>query len=340
MIQLRMTSAALAEEGDDVVLRGVIDPETLGALRADSYQREVESRSYIEGIAEGFRTNSVADIDLGMRGGDYDERAGTFTLKDPVYIVDGFQRVNAARLALDKGMRPVLGAALRFNTSFAWEKERFHVLNAKRKRIAPSIHLRNLRSDFPVVEMLFDLSVRDEGFPLHERVCWQQNMRRGHLLTALTLLRCVGELQAHFGAGRSVAMEQLVAAMQGTMEKVGKAAYRGNVLVFFGLMEECWAVSRVAYKDQAPVLRGGFLAALTKVLDAHEEFWNEKQLVVDPAVRRKLKAFPVTDPHVAALASGGAASTAILFQMLVSHLNAGRRTKKLVSRPGKGEVAA
>jgi hypothetical protein len=340
MNHLRMTCAALAEEGDDIVLRGVIDPETLGALRADSYQREVESRSYIEGIAEGFRTNSVADIDLGMRGGDYDERSGTFTLKDPVYIVDGFQRVNAARLALDKGMRPVLGAALRFNTSFAWEKERFHLLNARRKRVSPNIHLRNLRGEFAVVEMLYDLSWRDEGFPLHERVCWQQNMRRDHLLTALTLLRCVGELQAHFGAGRSTAMEPLVASMQGTMERIGKAAYRGNVLVFFGLLEECWAVSRIAFKDQTTVLRGGFLNALAKVFDAHEEFWNEKRLVVDASVRRKLKAFPVADPHVAALASGGTASSAILFQTLVSHLNAGRRTRKLVARSESNGAAA
>jgi hypothetical protein len=331
-MHLKMTSAALAEEGDDIVLRGVIDPATLDALRVDSYQREIESRPYIEGIAEGFRTNSVADIDLGMRGGDFDERSGVFTLRDPVYIIDGFQRVNAARLALDRGLRPALGAALRFNTTFAWEKDRFQVLNAKRKRVSPNVHLRNLRTDFPVVEMLHDLCRREAGFPLHDRVCWQQNMRRDHLVTALTLLKCVGVLQAHFGAGRSTAMEQLVSAMQGTMEKIGRVAYRQNVLVFFGVLEECWGVSRIPYKEQATVLRGGFLTALARLFDAHDEFWNEKRLVVAAPLRRKLKSFPVADPNVAALASGGTAPTSILYQMLLAHLNSGKRTQKLVAR--------
>jgi hypothetical protein len=335
-----MTSAALAEDGEDIVLRGVIDPDTIDALKVDSYQREIESRAYIEQIAGGFRSNSVADIDLGMRGGNYDERDGTFTLKDPVFIVDGFQRVTAARLALSQGKRPMLGAALRFNTSFAWEKERFHVLNAKRKRIAPSIHLRNLRTDFAVVEMLYDLCRRDEGFPLHDRVCWQQNMRRDHLLTALTFMKCVGALHAHFGAGRTFISDELVRAMQSTMEKVGKATYRNNVLVFFGVLEDCWAISRIAYKDQATVLRGAFLAALARVFDEHDEFWSDKCLVVAATLRRKLKAFPVTDPNVVALASGGGTSTTLLGQMLLAHLNAGKRTQKIVGRESREPAGA
>lgn len=339
-MHLKMTSAALAEEGDDIVLRGVIDPDTLDALQVAAYQREIESVRYIEDIAKGFETRSVADIDLGMRGGDYDEKAGTFTLKDPVYIVDGFQRVTAAKTVMLRGVRPVLGAAVRFNTTFAWEKERFHLLNAKRKRISPNVHLRNMRSDFAVVEMLHDLCRREQGFPLHGRVCWQQNMRREHLVTAMTLLKCVGALHAHLGAGRLVRMEDLVAAMQATMDRVGKAAYRANVLVFFGVMQECWGISRIVYKDQATVLRGGFLDALARILDAHDEFWNDRRLIVTPPVRRKLASFPIADPHVQMLAGSGGTSRVLLHDMLLAHLNAGRRTQKLVARAEKPEVGA
>jgi hypothetical protein len=336
---LKLTSAALAEEGDDIVLRGVIDPDTLDALRVDRYQREMESQRYIEDIAEGFKTHSVADIDLGMRGGDYDEYAGTLTLKNPVYVIDGFQRVSAARLAMSHGTRPVLGAALRFNTTFEWEKSRFHVLNARRKRVSPNIHLRNLRTDYPVVEMLHDLC-NEQGFPLHERVCWQQNLRPKHLVTATTLLKSAGALQAHFGGGRSVRLEQLLDCMQTTMEKIGRANYRTNILVFFGVLEECWGVRRIAYREHATVLRGGFLGALAKLFDEHDEVWVEKRLVVPTSIRRKLASFPVTDPSVEKLASSAGPANAMLYELILKHLNAGRRTNRLVGRSEKNGAAA
>jgi len=338
-MHLKMTAAALAEEGDDIVLRGVIDPETLDALKVDSYQREIESQRYIEDIAEGFRTHSVADIDLGMRGGDYDEVDGVFTLKDPVYVIDGFQRVTAARHAMQHGVRPVLGAALRFNTSFAWEKARFHVLNAKRKRVSPNVHLRNLRTDYEVVELLHEIS-NERGFPLCERVCWQQNARERHFVTALTLLKCVGALHAHFGAGRTLHLEQLVAATQTVMERIGKSNYRNNVLVFFGAMEECWGLRRMELKEHATVLRGGFLLTLAKVFDEHDEFWIEKRLVVPADIRRKLASFPVNDPSVERLASSSGPSLLMLRQLVLDHLNAGRRGGKLVPRDARTGAAA
>lgn len=339
-MQLRMTSAALAEEGDDIVLRGVIDPATIDALDIDSYQREIESDRYIEDIAKAFEKGSVADIDLGMRGGAYDESDGAFTLKDKVYIIDGFQRVTAARKAMLRGVRPVLGAALRFNTNFAWEKERFHLLNAKRKRISPNVHLRNTRSDVAAIALLFDLCQREEGFPLHKRVCWQQNMGREHLVTAMTLLKCVTTLHAHLGGGRSLAMDQLVAAAQATVDKIGRANFRANVQVFFGVLQECWGVNRIAYKDQGTALRGGFLTALARILDAHDDFWTGERLVVSPQHRRKLKSFAISDPNVQRLAASSGPAVLILHQMMLAHLNAGRRTQKLVERPETPSGAA
>jgi hypothetical protein len=331
-MQLRMTPAVLAEEGEDIVLRGLIDPDTLDALRVDNYQREIESRQYIEDIARSFATNAVADIDLGMRGGDFVEEDGAFVLKDPVYIVDGFQRVTAARHAMGEGVRPMLGAALRFNTNYEWEKERFHVLNAKRKRVSPNIHLRNMRSRFPLVELLHELCQDEKGFPLHRHVCWQQSMRRDHLLTATTLLKCVATLHAHFGVARSLPMEELVAALQKVVTRIGAAQFRANVLVFVGVVEDCWAVSRLGCKDQTTAVRGGFLTSLARILDEHDAFWRETRLVVEAPVRRKLKSFPITDGNVQRLAASSGPSALILHQMMLGHLNAGRRTGKLVAR--------
>lgn len=50
--------------------------------------------------------------------------------------------------------------------------------------------------------MLFKLS-QNKGFILYSRISWEQNMKRGELISALTLAKAVGMLHSHIGPGRS-----------------------------------------------------------------------------------------------------------------------------------------
>lgn len=337
---VKMNDAALAEEGADgvIVLRGVLDPASLDALRVDTYQREMQPMRTLEGIAKGFLNSSVPDIDLGMRGGDFEERDGVFTLKDPVYVIDGFQRTSAARLLVSRGIEPVLGAAVRFNTTHEFEKERFRVLNLSRSRVSPNVMLRNMREEFPVIELLHDITTSEEGFPLRGRVCWRQSMGREHVSTGLVVTRAAGTLHAHLGAGKSSRVEELARSMQPVYQRIGRESYRQNVLAFFGVLHECWSVGDVVYKAPCTALRAQFMLTLARVFDEHETFWRGLSLVVEKSIRTKLQQFPTSDPSIAALCSGGSGpARSLLLTMLVDHINSGRRTGHLRPWPKLSE---
>lgn len=327
---LRMTSAGLSEDGDEIVLRGVIDPDTFEALRADAYQREVQPIEGLRKIAKGFANSSVPDVDLGMRGGDYVEKDGTFTLRDPVYVVDGLQRISAARIVKQEGGSPVLGAALRFNTTFEFERERFEILNIRRMKMSPNVILRNRKDDVPFLGVLYDLSTTEEGFPVKGRVSWRQSMGREHLITATVLAKAIVALHGHYGSVGSSNIKDVIGTGTVTYDRVGKARFRANVMSFFGVLEDCWGVQSVVYKAPCAAIKSGFLMALARALSEHSDFWIEKQLVVPKDVREKLRTFPMSDPSVVVLLSGGSgAGRLVLRNLIVDHINSGRRTRRL-----------
>src|ERR1700677_3610952 len=93
---ISLTSAALDEHAGEIVLRGVLAPESLPLLKVADYQREIlpgmRARN-LESVLES--GSSVPDITLGMRGGQFTEqKKGTFSLEDRVFIIDGLQRTN------------------------------------------------------------------------------------------------------------------------------------------------------------------------------------------------------------------------------------------------------
>jgi len=67
---IKITNAALAEFDNEIILRGVIDPTSLGSLKLTTYQREVQDRKEIRSIMKGFETRGgVPNIEVGMRMG-------------------------------------------------------------------------------------------------------------------------------------------------------------------------------------------------------------------------------------------------------------------------------
>ena len=330
---VRIIHAAL-DEGEDgsIILRGLIDPETLDALLSDDYQREILSVSTINQILKGFEpTGSVPDIDLGMRGIRTRDADDAYTLLDDVYIIDGLQRVTAAKRYRLSGKVPRLGATVHFNTTKKWEIERFRTLNADRTKVSTNVLLRNACDDYDVVKAFYNMCESDNQFVMKGRVCWSQGKQRLHLITALTLMKAVGVLHSHLGPGLSKGVRELSASLEKTFDLVGRNIFRENVRTFFQLIEDCWGIRTVTYAG-ACHLRNTFLFSLARVISNHPTFWRENKVFIEMDLVRKFKTFPVQDPTVQQLSGAGGQAGKMLYSLMVSHLNSGKRTKRLKQR--------
>lgn len=338
---IKMNHAALDEtlEGE-IILRGRIDPDSLPLLQVADYQREVLPLTTITSIIEGFHEGSIPDIDLGMRGEKYLERGPGFYLQNPVYIIDGLQRVSAARQIMQEngGRLPRLGATVHFGTNEEWERDRFKILNADRTKLSSNVLLRNMRYDVEVVDLLYRLC-QDKTFVLHGRVNWQQRMRRSELISAVTLLKVSGALHAHIGPGKSSGIKELGAGAQKIMGRTGKNIFRDNVKTFFHLVDQCWGIQCITYSGGAPYIRSSYLMVLATVLSNHTNFWKENRLFIEAPLIRKIKLFPVSsDPYVASLCSATGKAKEILYNLIVGHINSGKRTRKLQPRTKAVEI--
>lgn len=334
---IKIVKGALAElEDGTIVLRGVIDQESLRHIRADNYQREQMRR---DDIMAGLKNGSqLPDVELGMRGQNFTSKGSTFVLNDPLYAIDGWQRISTALKYIDAvaDAHVNIGAMIRLDTTEEYERARFAILNGKQRvKVSASLLLRNQRHTSPAVLMLFGVSGSDRAFVLNGRVAWGQNMARNELLSAFTFAKIVSTLHSHKVGGLSSQMEQIVSALDRGVDAFGIQVMRENVKVFFDLVDECWGIRRIHYRDGAAYMKGGFLAVLARLISDHHDFWKqpeERRLFIEAPLRRKLAQFPITDPTVVNLAGGSGKSREMLYMLLRDHLNRGKTTKRLVSR--------
>jgi len=322
--------------GKTIVLRGVIDPRTYEYIQFDIYQRDILSPKKIRSITEALRRSSVPDVELGMRGGDCksrtDDKDGeVFVLNDPVFGIDGLQRITGAKLLLQRepGAKPRLGAVVHFKTTFDWERERFRILNQDRTKLSANVLLRNLRSENSFVDMLYRLSHNESSFALNGRVQWKQRMVREDILPALVLAKVVGVLHSRFGPGRSSSYDELAASLESTMKKVTKSVMRANIMTFFDIIDKCFSIRKIVYIDRAPQVKSSFLSSVAEVFVRHSQFWNGALLNVDLKTLTRLGEFPITDPNISNLASSSGPSRQMLYQLLLEHLNKGKH-KRLI----------
>lgn len=338
---LRILSGALDETPEGhIVLRGVVDPLSLSSLQIDDYQREALPLSSLSSIIDALKEKeTLPDIELGMRGQKYFDKDGVFTLRDEVFIIDGQQRVNGGLqlLSSNPGLSVRIGATVHFGTTKEWERERFRILNTLRTKVSPNVLLRNKRDESTAVTMLYNLSNGDRSFVLNERVSWRQRMARGELMSALTFAKVIGILHAHKAPTKRTMIEELVPALDKAVDIVGIQNMRDNIRTFFDLLDECWGIKRIQYREGSPQVKGTFLAILALLVSDHHDFWrqsDEKKLVIEASLRRKIALFPVNDPQVTNLASSGGKSREMLYMLLRDHVNSGKRSKRLRSRNG------
>ncbi len=119
MSKIKIINAALDELKDgEVILRGVVTPESMVNIKTGDYQREILPLTTLSDLVEVIgKGGSVPDIELGMRGERFKDKDGVFTLEDDVYVVDGLQRVSAAlHVSNTTDVKPHLGAhSLQYN---------------------------------------------------------------------------------------------------------------------------------------------------------------------------------------------------------------------------------
>jgi hypothetical protein len=326
---IKITNAALDDWEGDIVLRGVIDPASLELLKVAEYQREILPITKIRSLMVALESGGVPDVDLGMRGGAFLEREGAFYLRDEVFIIDGLQRRTAALQLMKKAILPRLGATIHFNTNEEWERERFRRLNVSRVALSPNVLLRNDRPDNAAVDMLYNLC-RDSTFVLCGRVCWDQRMRRDHLVRAVGLLKSAAVVHSRMHPGlKDTNWHGNALALDALMSKIGRSTMRDNVRALWEAMDSIWNVRGVVFIEGAPYLRQAFVRTFARLINDHQDFWNDARLEVPKDFIRKMSIFPMNDPYVAQLASGSGSSWKILYRMLVDHINSGKKIHRL-----------
>lgn len=346
---VKIVNGALHEStlrGGTLILRGVIDVGSLKTLRFDDYQREALPLSSLAKLSNALKAGeTLPDIEIGMRGHKFRSIKDDWYLQDDCYVIDGQQRVNACinTIAMQPGLPVFLGAMIHFNTDKVWERDRFRILNSDRAKVSPNVLARNLRDDHPMLAAIYKLTHND-GFCLGGRVSWDQNMKRTKLITALNVLKVAGRLHSHIGAGQSNRLDELARQLDAIGEKATISRVRDNLYTFFNVVDEMWGIRTVQYRDFSPWLHGGFLYMLARFFSSHLDFWRDSngwRLFLDSDQKRKIATFPLNDPGIKPLTSSAGASNNILYELLLKHVNSGRRTKRLTPRPGlngDGEV--
>ena len=337
LINAALDEIAIAKIGNQIVLRGVLENDSFDLLQVSEYQREVLAQSKIMELVDAMKTGSVPDVELGMRGGSFREGEGAFYLQDPVFIIDGLQRVTAVkhmlRLLGQEGVRPPrLGATVYFNTTEEWERERFKILNLYRAKLSPNVLLRNRRHDYSAVETMYNLATEDKTFVLKGRICWNQGMTRQELISAQTYLRVVGYLHSHLGPTRACRGEELTKGIQKVMSLVGRNIFRENIRTFFDVLDQAFGIRVVTFKEGAAYLKFTFMTCLAEIFSNHFDFWRENKLFVEADLIRKIKLFPLADPNVRNLCSAGGMANRLLYRLLVDHINRGKTSRRLKER--------
>lgn len=318
---------------ETLVIRGVIAPESLHEIQVAAYQREIGATAKLSALARALKTSSVPDVELGMRGDKTrnTEAGRVFYLQDPTYVIDGLQRISAAKFLLQKEptFQPRIGCLVHTDTTYEWETERFRILNQERSRLSINVLLRNQQHDKEVIGMLYALC-DDPAFVMKGRVCWQQRMTRNQLISAMLLCKITGILHSRFGPGRSNNGHDLIIGLEKIMTKVTRHVVRKNLMEFFRVVDICFNLRNIVISLGAAQTKTTFLVALAEVFSRCDVFWDGGFFTMPKELETKLKSFPIHDPEINRLASSGGAANKILSTLLVDHLNRGKRTKRLV----------
>lgn len=326
------------------ILRGVIDRDTFDHLKVDTYQREVLSEKARSDIRRALDDNKfLPDLTVGMRGASLRSNGnGAFTLFDPVFIIDGQQRIETIKAHFEKYPNRHVGASVLMPTTYDLERRLFIDMGTKQRKVGANIILRNKKEDSDAIATLVGLANNDRSFALYNRVSWDQHMKRNDIVRGALYLKVAVALHSNYaGVGSGFGAERIANSLDRAAEHVGIQALRNNVKTFFEVVDKAWGLREIAYREPAIQTKVTFLIALARVFALHDNFWEGKHLSVDRATIAKLKGFRIHDPHVVGLASASGSAQKILYDLIARHINSGKRTRRLEPRVAdEGPVSA
>lgn len=319
---------------EDITIAGVIQADTLANIGFDSYQRDLGTMKQREKLYAALKDGKpLPPVELGMRGArTRDHKDGSIHLNDPVYAIDGRQRIGTMIEWLQnhpKDTHLYLPATVYLNTERKWEQERFIEVNLGQRRVSPNKILAELREKGnPGILTLYGLSNNERNFPMCGRVSWEQNMKRADLISARSFLMVAGHLHSHLVHSRGYSIRPMVTAMDQISKTFGVQNLRENMRTFFNVVEDAWGVRDVPYRQGMKQLHNGFLMSLARLFSDHHDFWtdNNKVLEVTAADRKRLRGF-VLDNNVVRLVEGGTQSRLQLRNLMVSVMNRHRKGK-------------
>src|SRR5512139_754824 len=342
---IRLLNSGLSEDDKgEIIAVGFLDVDSMQHLLVDCYQREFlgsvngkgKGTKIYQAVDGGVRLPSVV---IGMRGQKFSSRGDTMYLEDPCFIVDGLQRIftikQFAHTHLTKASGLRIGAEIRFNTTFETEKVLFHALNAFRTSMSGNVILRNKMDESKAIGLLHDLTFRHTRSPLFKKVQWNQRMSRGELFTAIALVRVVATLHSDNAGTLSASrgnVDYSASVLDKTLDRVGEQIFRDNVTTFFEVLNEAFDTSHIEFREKATVIKTNFLLTMAQMFAEHVNFWHGRRLVVASVFRKQLSKFPVNDQEVMRLSASGNMAIPLLYDILIRHMNKGKRVNKLVKK--------
>lgn len=333
---VKFTNVGLDEVDSKIIFRCRLSNCSLEHIKVDDYQRKAlfgTSADELEAAVEA-RANLPA-ITLNVRGTNYTARGDDHFVTDDVFVVDGLQRLTAARKVRDRGGDPHLGAEVHFGLTKDQERKLFQDLNIKRVKVSSNITIRNMAPDFPVVAALLTVN-SDSDHPLFRRITCDQRAATGEIISLNTLVKVTGALLSHLGPTRTSKTDELIPKLQDVMTAITKRVFMENVRGYADLIEACWGIKTITYKEGATWMKYSFLRCLAELLSryhTHSNLWQGNRLKVDLKVQRKIASFPVNDNEVIRLASSGGKAKDHLLILMTEHLQSGRGTRVLRGRP-------
>jgi DNA-binding XRE family transcriptional regulator len=344
---ITLCNAVLDDTRDRPSFRGNPDINSIQGLRIAPYQRGLLGRRVMEGYVEYYNSgDTMPELTLGMRGHDYqyDEKTRTLTLFNPVFLIDGFQRVGGALYAAESGGNPYLSARIYLDTDEAWERTKFSKLDTLQVKISPNISIRNRQDEVPFIKMLFELTF-DPRFALCRRVQWGQHMKRDELSSAYGQLRILSRLFAHIHPElhlQNSGHREMADRLQKSMQKMGRKVMRENIIYYWQIVDEAFGIRDITNKGGSLQAGQAFNSALARVFSAHKEFWRGTELKVPTELKKKLATFPIKrneDIRALAQASIDGASNDRLALYFVDCLNRRRpKSKRLAPLPAAAAV--
>jgi hypothetical protein len=339
MSEVHITNGALEldDEFSQDVLRGTLDQNSIASLKFDQYQRSEGFRdSEIRALMElYFKNQKVEDISIGMRGETYRREKNDFYLQDPCFVINGRQRLYAAKSAIIRRPSLILriGAKIYLNSTYESENDMFCAMNSTQQRVSATVLLRNKYKVSAAAKALVDLN-ENSDFALQERIGWDQKMLAGQCLMGMNLARVAGELHEHKGAYTFGKTYDILASLDNVCVKITPDVFAENVIKFFDVIDEAWGLRNGKTPEQ---LNRSFLSVLARLVNSYDNFWDADELYFAPKYIARLRKFD-SETAIKTMMKNNRGAKEVAFEVLRKQLKLdltnGRRRPPASSGPG------